>query len=254
MQRTDLAAAAARLADAGLNAWGVAPGDAYDHLLPGCRSVMVFASGGGRLWEAFLDDVRAHPGHLSDEQNPLDAFVRRSIEAADPGAAAAGRRWVRCAGDAEVFVDFRPLALAAGLGQHSRLGLLLHPTYGPWMGLRAACFTTEELEPTGPLAAPGPCEGCDAPCAVACAGGAISPSEGIDIRRCSGFHVETGEEGPCARACHARAACPEGAGHRYSELEIGYHYDRRGGRRRVAAALGVEVGFEGSGPYWGSWE
>ena len=72
------------LSDIGLNAWGVADGIGYDHILPGCRSVCVFGSGGTHLWESLLHDLKSHPHHLTEEDHPLDAFVARVLEEVDP--------------------------------------------------------------------------------------------------------------------------------------------------------------------------
>ena len=70
----------------GLNLWGVVSAASYDRrakpalrasvLAPGTRSIIVFASSGKGLWEAFLDDLRSNSDHLTLEQNPLDAYVK----------------------------------------------------------------------------------------------------------------------------------------------------------------------------------
>ena len=235
------------LGDAGLNAWGIADGRGYDELLPGCRSVVVFGSGGQALWAALSAELSVRPEGLSGEDHPVDQFVARAIQRADPSPA--GRRWVRCAGDAETFVDFRPLALGAGLGWHSKLGLLMHPTFGPWLGLRAACFTTEELPLTGMLPGDGPCASCAAPCIPACPGGAMSPA-GIDIRRCAASHRQSDA---CAKTCHSREACPEGPEHRYVREQLDYHYDRATGRKALAERLRIDDPRSGAGPFWDAW-
>ena len=222
----------------GLNAWGVA----HSSELEGYRSAAVFGSGGGALWAAFEEDLRANPRHLSDEDHPLDAFVRRAVSRLELPAQC---RVVRAAGDETTFVDFRPLALAAGLGWHSKLGLLMHPEHGPWMGLRVAIFTTEVLEVTGALEGEGPCAGCPAPCSAACP--VDAPGIPFDIKACGRFHHTSDD---CKHTCHARSACPEGAAHRYPEAAIRYHYDRRSGRKELADRLGIEDRREGSGPYW----
>ncbi len=237
-----------QLAEAGLNAWGVADGRAYEHLLPGCRSVVVFGSGGRGLWEALVRDLRARPAGLTEEDHPVDQFVARALATADPDPDPT-RRWVRCAGDSDTFVDFRPLALEAGLGWHSKLGLLMHPRYGPWLGLRAACFTTDAFPVTGALGGAGPCAECPAPCIPACPGGAMR-AEGIDIRRCAASHDETDA---CASTCHSREACPEGAEHRYGPEQVRYHYDRATGRRALADRLRLHDERSGAGPFWDAW-
>lgn len=240
--------ASAALRRIGLNIVGVADGAAYQHILPGCRSVVVYGSGGRALWDAFVDDLRDHPEHLAEEPHPLDEFVLRAIRAADPSPPPT-RRWVRAAADEEVVVDFQRLAVEAGLGWRSLLGLVLHPGFGPWLGLRAACFTTELLPRTGPLAGAGPCVGCPAPCRPACPAGAIGV-QGWDLARCAAFHQESSR---CHGTCHSRRACPIGAEHAYSAEQLGYHEDPRAGRKRLAARLGIDDRCSGSGLPWTNW-
>lgn len=219
-------------------------------MLPGCRSVVVFGNGGPAMWRAFLDQHRG--ARLS--QHPLDDWVQAAIERADPSPDSA-RIWVRAAATEDRFVDFRPLAVAAGLGWSSRLGLVLHPRFGPWMGLRAACFTTEALTPTGPLPSASPCAACPAPCATACPGAAISQDAAVerafDIGACARQHQVADT---CATRCGARAACPEGSAHAYSPLQQHYHSSRSTGRPLVEAALGSPAGaLTGLDPGWSDW-
>ncbi|MFZ5480233.1 MAG: hypothetical protein ACOZNI_25945 [Myxococcota bacterium] len=246
------------LAPVGLNLVGVASVGAWDAvmpearrsdvLLPGAKSIVVVGSGGGALWEAFLADLRRDPRGLTGEKNPLDAFVRRQVERVEvPGP----HRWFRTAADETTHIDFRMAAFLAGLGSQSRLGLLLHPVYGTWVGLRAACFTTEDLEPDVP-GGPDLCQWCEAPCVAACPGGAF-PNGKWEVDPCGAFHFDSDR---CARTCHAREACPVGAEHRYPDAEIAYHYARASGRRWLCAHLGVADGedaFEGEGPFWQDW-
>lgn len=236
------------LHDVGLNVCGVADGRAHDHLLPGCQRVVVFASGGVSLWEAFVADLRQHPEHLTEHTHPLDDFVARAIQRADPSPPST-RRWIRCAAQPEEFVDFRPLAQGAGLGWHSRTGLLLHPTYGLWMGMRAACFTTEPLPLSTPVSAPSPCDDCDMPCASACLGNAFV-NQRLSIRRCAAFQVSSND---CHGQCVTRQACPEGQAHRHGELQHHYHYARGTGRAALADALGIEDRRQGIDPQWSDW-
>jgi epoxyqueuosine reductase len=196
-----------RLRRIGVQLHGVADGSGWAHVLPGCRSVVVVGSGGRALWDALVARELRGP-------DPLDALVAEAVlEVGDQGG-----RWVRCAADEPEPVDFRRLALAAGLGWPSRLGLVLHPVYGPWFALRAAWFTREVLPPTGPLPEPGPCGGCDAPCRSSCPVRAPDPA-GFAIGAC----IAHRRSGACATACDARRACPVGAAHRYPAEQERYH-------------------------------
>ncbi|MEL6348292.1 MAG: hypothetical protein AAFV53_34600 [Myxococcota bacterium] len=220
------------LAAKGLNLIGIADGAPYQSLLAGCKAVVVVASGGGALWDAFLDDLRADPQRLFEEDHPLDRFVARTLQQADP-TPPASRRWIRCAADESVFIDFRKLALQAGLGWMSQLGVVLNPTFGPWMGLRAACLTTDALPIDGPLSAPAPCAACPDRCAAACPGGAFDAGR-LRIRRCVAFRAASTT---CAVRCDARRACPEGRAHAYGADALRYHMDPKGGREMLAQML-----------------
>jgi epoxyqueuosine reductase len=239
------------LAQCGLNTFGIAAAD-VGAPLPGARSVVVFASGGPALWEAFGNHLRAHPEALQNEEHPLDRFIAGAILAAPPPPSA--HRWIRCAADEPDFLDFRPLAAAAGLGWASRTGLLLHPQHGLWIGLRAALFTEEVLPISGPLPGPGPCAACAASCVRACPveavpTGPFTPSTRFQIQKCAAHRTGDG----CPTECGARAACPEGTASRYSTLEVLYHHDREKGRPALAHSLGItEVG-RGTGPHWHRW-
>ncbi|MBM4392972.1 MAG: hypothetical protein FJ090_17740 [Deltaproteobacteria bacterium] len=220
-------------------------------IAPWARSILVVGSGGSALWDAFLADLRRDVSGLVSEPHPLDAFVRRSVTAADVVLGASRRAWFWSSAEAEVHLDFRMLAHLAGLGSAGRLGLLMHPEFGPWQGLRAACFIEDELA-ADPPGGPDLCAGCPAPCLAACPGGAF-PDGRWSVDACTAFRLSSSD---CAATCHARDACPAGAAHRYSPEEVRYHTDRATGRRWIRAYLGLPEGadaFDGVGPYWGSW-
>jgi hypothetical protein len=221
--------ARAALGAIGVQVDGVADGVAHEALLPGCRSVVVFGNGGTALWDAFTVALRDDPT-LADHAHPLDTFVARTLEALP---AAPSRRWIRCAADEPTFLDFRRLGHDAGLGWSSRLGLLLHPVHGTWLGLRAACLTTELLTPTGPLAGDGPCPDCAAPCAVACPVGAIG-ADGLDWRASSAFRQR---DATCRGGCLSRLACPAGRAHAYGPAQHRYHQDPASRAALLAAAI-----------------
>lgn len=232
----------------GLNLRGVADGRPFDDLLAGCRSVLVFGNGGAALWESMISAIRGDASRLTGTDHPLDDHVQRTLHAVDP-APPPSRRWIRCAATEQVMVDFRSLGVAAGLGHPSRMGLLIHPGFGLWNALRAACFTTEELPLTGPLPGPGPCDGCPAPCADACPGGAFAGGHWAP-RACAAFHVASPT---CRGSCASRRACPVGAEHGYGPLQERYHSWRQAGRVELAIELGIHDQGVASPGSWERW-
>jgi hypothetical protein len=221
------------LAAIGCQAWGVADGAPWQGWLPGCRAVVVVGSGGPALWRAAVA--------RGPRPDPVDGLVRAVLDGLPPGP---GRRWTRIAGDVPEQPDARTLAVAAGLGWPSRLGLVLHPTYGPWLGVRAVAFTTDPLPPTGPLAAPAPCETCAAPCATACPAAAIAPTWHAD--RCLPHRAA---HTTCDGGCLARSACPVGAEHVYDATAHRYH-QHPPSRASILAALTGPAAPDGRGRGW----
>jgi hypothetical protein len=258
MQSPAMMAALDALREGGLNHWGAVSTQAYDDvaaaglktsdLAPGARSILVFASGGTALWDDMLEAMGDSPEYLTEDAHPLDACVGRLIGSVSLGGLE--HRWFLATATAPVQLDFRTLAVLAGLGSPSRLGLVIDPILGPWMGLRAACFLSANL-PTSPPA-PDVCEGCSAPCVSACPAGALNQGR-WDVAACADHHQSTSD---CSQTCHSRVACPVGSAHRYTDLQRRYHYDRAGGRGLLREKLGIPDAadnFQGVGPHWGAW-
>jgi len=161
------------------------------HLLPGARTAIVVASGGRSLWDAF-----SHSPEFGTSPDPLDAYTRRVTEVAASCLEQAGKATrVLLAFEQRggVYADFVALGHLAGLGAPSRLGLLLHQVYGPWLSLRAIVLTRARWEHAAEQGAFDPCRGCPAPCAAARPGAA------------------------------ARRACVIGPEHAYSEAALAHH-------------------------------
>jgi methylmalonic aciduria homocystinuria type C protein len=94
--------------------------------------------------------------------------------------------------------------------------------FGPWVGLRALVSFDDPGAATEPAAPAPPCPHCAADCAPAWA--ALNPaSSEAEFRR------------DWRAWADARAACPLGAAHRYSEDQLAYHYTHdRDILRRIA--------------------
>ncbi len=189
---------APELSGAGVNLAGVLPIDAYDErvpsgwrsaaLLPSARSAVVLATGGPTFFRAFRQSPEA-----GESIDPLDRFLVRVVEAAIRGepAAVAGYYFERRDG----FADFVGLARASGLGVPSRLGILIHPEFGPWLAIRALILTERVLTPTHGL-------------------------PGFDLSRCT---AHSRQDPACQVGCAARRACPVGARYRYEADGEAHH-------------------------------
>jgi hypothetical protein len=214
---------------AGLNLAGALPIAEHDRivpdawrshrLLPGATSAVVIGSG-GRLLQ------RRH--RASGRGSSLDQFVSEAVARGCERLRACGWRASAFAYDEMRegrCVDLVALARHAGLGGASRLGLLVHPDFGPWLSLRALVLTDRPL-PGPPRTDLAPCGGCPAPCADACPVSAPRPlPAGFDVRACG---AQRSREGPCRLRCAARHACVLGRDHAYEpEAEA----------RHMAAAL-----------------
>ena len=233
----------------GLNIVGITDGQPHRALLPECQSAVVFGNGGTTLWDRFIDDLRVNPEHLSHSQHPFDDFVHRCIQTVDP-TPPPSRRWIRCAAEPEAFVDFRPLAQSAGLGFSSTMGLLIHPEYGLWTGLRAVLLTTEKLINVKAVEGQSPCQNCiEKPCITACPAGAVQPT-GWKVQICAQFHQDSTQ---CHGQCHSRLSCPIGSSHRHGPLLHLYHNAREAGRTALSKELGIPDHMDGIDPKWSDW-
>lgn len=223
---------------AGFNLAGVLSAEEYDAQVPSgwrsesfggsVRSAILLGTGGSRFFQAFRELSQLQ--HVAD---PLDTLTARLVSAAvaferERGHdAEAAYYWTERLG---AYADFMQLGLASGFGSRSRLGILLHREYGPWLAIRALVLTSRSLEPTGPDPGAPPCDGCPAPCASSCLGAAVRPALDFDLDSC----VETTrQEAVCQVGCAARRACVVGPEHRYTPDAEAHH------RAAAASHLGL---------------
>lgn len=245
-RETPIAELSEGLRQSGFNAFGVLARDCYDalvprawqagSLLPGARAVLVLATGGPAFFRAFeraraAGDPRFQPG----ARDPLDAFASdRLAEAAQLWSREGFETRAFCHGERRgtppAYADFVALGRACGLGTPSRLGLLLHPEFGPWMAIRGLLVTTRPLPASAAIAGPGPCHGCPAPCTAVCPVAAPGVS-GFDALRC---RRERGRSGDCRTRCGARHACIVGQEYAYAADAEAHH---------MLAALELPIGF-----------
>jgi epoxyqueuosine reductase len=222
-QRGSVARISAQLEACGLDLAAPLDRDSYDacvapawrcaRLRPDCRSVLIVGNAGRAFWTHL-----ARAPEAMDPEHPVDRYagrvVAQAVRTVDPSAAIA-HYWETRDGE---FLPLVALAERAGLGRRGRIGLLIHPRYGPWVSLRAALFLDEEVASAGALAKAS-CEGCSAPCQLACHGNAVAPY-GLDLDRCAA----TKREHPaCASGCDARLACIVGREHAFTREQIVHH-------------------------------
>ncbi len=223
---------------AGLNAlgWTAIDNDTLALLL-------VWGSGGPRFALRAFD---IHPGpHPVDTHGAALAWeLKRAL------SAHAHVQAVHTPSSVPIF-DMAAAARTTGMGTQGRLGILMHPVFGPWWGLRLAItlrcpdlpwrdalLTSMEsagVIVTSALTPPAlPCTTCtEPPCVAACPGAALPPdppshpSSHDDAFR-PPFALQTCvshvQQGGCPHLCAARAACPAGADHRYPSAVHAHHH------------------------------
>jgi hypothetical protein len=227
---TPLDALTAALASHGLNLVGSTAVEAYDAGLPaerkllrwapGARSAVVIGNGGGAFWDGFAAHRRTLPD-AAPADHPLDAYTRELITRLVAPFVPASARIVFPFDHPAVPLSFQRLALLAGLGGPSRLGVLVHPEFGPWIALRAAVLLGATVALPRPAAAFDPCPTCvERSCMPACPAAAVSDA-GWDMLRCAEQRARPDDV--CARGCHARLECVLGRAHRYPEDALVHH-------------------------------
>ena len=190
-------------------------------LLAGARSVIVVGNCDDVMWNALQADIEASGDKYDSINDPVDTFTSAALESAveeleEKGVSAlATYPWRQEAGG---WLPFQAWAAACGFGAMGVIGVVIHPDYGPWMGLRGAIIMDAELEPD-PAEDFDPCGKCDAPCFDACPAGAVS-REGCNVRKCIRTRLS---EHTCEDRCAAREACVFGKEYRYGRDEITYH-------------------------------
>ncbi|MEE9278685.1 MAG: hypothetical protein V3V67_00785 [Myxococcota bacterium] len=211
------------LARFGLNLALPLPVEEYDRIAPppwqtanvapGTEGVLVVGNGGGALWEHFRRSPEAE-----QRRDPLDSYTERALretaESLDPPGSVAlytDRRQ-------DAYLPMVALGRRAGCGSPGRVGVLIHPEYGPWIALRGLLYLRDPLpfEEPEPF---DPCSGCPAPCAVACRGGVLGP-DGVDVEGCFRTKIL---DSTCRRRCDARLACVVGPEHAYSSEQFLHH-------------------------------
>jgi len=171
------------------------------------------------LWPKFLSALRREPELLA-ASHPLQSYTEQSISrVVSLLGLPVSVRWSHAGGTG--LVAMQRLAQAAGLAYLAESQLSVHPTYGPWIALRAA-LSFALPGPPGP--APQlrhPCAGCGDRCRPAFER-ALRASQGGGGS--AGVTPAVTVEPSWLLWLACRDACPTGREHRYDEEQIRYHY------------------------------
>lgn len=189
------------------------------------------------FWQPFLAWLRADPTRL-DLPDPIDRYVVEVLT--DVLASCGVPHAVRFSFEAPPRrVAMQRLADVSGLAALTPAMLCVHPTFGPWIALRAAAVFDVAPPDEAVAGATLSCDDCAARCAPAleralAATAARSSATAAEIERRGGDPVAP--DWPLWLA--VRDACPLGREHRYPEAYLRYVYtkDRAVLRAAVAAA------------------
>jgi methylmalonic aciduria homocystinuria type C protein len=163
------------------------------------------------LWAPLVSACRRDPS-LGESADPVERYCETVLRAAvDRLGVAAAIRWAH---DPAPRLPIQRLAQLSGLAPLSPVGLNVHPTYGPWIALRAL-MVVDAAGPAGdPPAVASPCAGCVHSCVPL-------------FERARAAQVGRQGIGETWRLWLAlRDACPVGREWRYPEAMIRYHYAR----------------------------
>lgn len=170
-------------------------------------AILLVGNAGGAFWPTF-QHWRA--SQSADLHNPLDTWSRQVI---DTIAVKLGARPVYPSD--RPFAPFQQWAMRAEGLKPSPLGILMHPTFGPWHAYRGALLFARELKLPEAQTPIHLCDLCiDKPCKKACPVGAHAGDE-FAYRDCLA-HVRGADGGACRTdGCLDRNACPYGMEYRY---------------------------------------
>ncbi len=170
------------------------------------HSLAIVIGNSRALWSPLLAALRADPILLGDD-HPVERYAMAVVAGAVSGVGVDVKvRWSHTLGDG--MVAMQRLADIAGLAYLSPAHLSVHPTYGPWIALRAAVVLDIEGPTCAAPPAPPPCDACDTACLPVLRGLMACPPDQVARRDWVAV----------------RDACPTGRGYRYSEEQIDYHY------------------------------
>lgn len=191
------------------------------------------------LWSPFLGAFESGELPLLD---PLDHYIERSVahathlaarELSPMAAQVLTEAWAGFSHRTQPRpLPMQKLAHLSGLALLGPAQLNIHPSFGPWIALRAVLVLP--VDPANSLSnvpppMPSRCSACSAPCRDELAR-ALDASDASTTRVKSTLEVLTEQQ---RRFLRVREVCPLGSEARYSDSQIIYHYGsaRRPSRR-----------------------
>ncbi len=159
------------------------------------------------VWPLFLAWLRRDPRRI-DAGDPFDTYSEEQLRRA--AATTLGRHTFLWAHRTEPRpIPIQRLAQVAGVAHLSPTHLSIHPTFGPWIGLRAVVVLDAD-GPGGPRVPPDPCGTCSQACSPA-------------YRRVAERPLN---EQTWLDWLAVRDACPVGKVYRYDPVQLAYHYTK----------------------------
>lgn len=162
---------------------------------------------GAALWQVFIEALEQNE-RLQASSHPLDDYTEHVVAklqrtTRSPSSAFFSHR-------TDPLIPIQRIAEVAGLAGLSPSHLSVHPSVGPWLGLRAVVvFDADHTDDPAPAARP--CEGCSRPC--------LSAFE----------RVRSDPRASWQAWLAVRDSCPVGREARYGDRQIQYHYTKERG-------------------------
>lgn len=191
----------------------------------GRASALGLVVGNSKALHPIFFALLARDPTLRASTDPLDAYAEREIGRAAARVLGDVRRAIRFAHDGTAgFLPIQRIAVATGRVWLGESGLVVHPTFGPWLGLRAVITLDAAPIALAPPVVP----------ACVCASHCAPLRRALDalLREADAALLADRHRDFLAM----RDACPVGRDHRYDEDAIAYHYtkDRAALERAIA--------------------
>ena len=178
---------------------------------------IMIANCGQDMWRQFENSIE----YLDGQADPMERWSARVL-----GLIAAEYSATLVLPFEQPYPPFQTWAKRAGQLHQSELGILIHPQYGLWFGLRGVMFVdSSKLDRAGIAQNDGQdiCVSCaDKPCLDACPVAAFGKKT-LQVDKCF-THLKSNHDPDCMKeGCAARAACPVGNEYQYCSEQLLFH-------------------------------